>query len=213
MKVVTVIRHYSHNHDRYSIQTVGINDPVPAKGTQVDAISYYTRELAESNKDVFVMQRRQIQVAETGNASVRASDWLSMIADYAAGAATTILDDSEVDNDLLSPHDSFADTDGSIPQAERMTSMYGSIMHGPRAEIAKSPRQAQSSKRASLGPIPTFSSDTEISFPTLGSVGSDDKSYPLLTQDEMVSAAATAVSYVIAPTCFDNLESFNRYSA
>lgn len=135
------------------------------------------------------MQRRQILVAESGNASARASDWLSMIADYATGAALKILEDSEVDNDLLSPHDSFYEgaAEGSIPQAERMTSMYGSIStFALQAEKGKS-TGVQSSKRASLGPIPTFSSNSQ-SWPTPVSVDSDEKSYPLLTQEEMVSA-------------------------
>ena len=176
----------------FRVQTIGINDPFPGKGTHVDAISYYTRELAESNKDVFVIQRRQINVAETGNESVRAEDWMSLIVDYAAGAAFTILEDSELDNDLLSPRDSFVENDDDrIPQAERMTSMYGSIATiVNQVEQAKSPRQVHAtSKRASLGPIPTFSSSDTGSWPAAASasVDSDDKSYPLLTQEQVVS--------------------------
>jgi len=181
----------NHAHSVFSVLRVGINDPVPDKGTRVDAISYYTRELAESNKDVFVMQRRQIQVAESGNASVRAYDWLSRISDFAAGAAVTILEDSVADNDLLSPTtDSFIDEalyDGSeVPQAERMASMYGSIVS--MNQNVSSPRVITASKRASLGEIPEFSSDAE-SWPTVAaSIDSGDKSYPLLTDEEMVSA-------------------------
>lgn len=168
-----------------SVQTVGINDPIPDRGTRVDAISYYTRELADSNKDVFLMQRRQIQVAETGNASVKAYDWLSMISDFASGAAFTILEDSAFDNDLVSPQSSsiYDVGSGEIPQAERMTSMYGSISQSKPEKVQVRPH---TSKRASLGEIPTFSHDSEESWPA-PSVDSEDKSYPLLTQEELVS--------------------------
>jgi hypothetical protein len=190
----------------FRVQHVGINDPFPGKGTQVDAISYYTRELAESNKDVFVIQRRQIQVAETGNSSVRADDWLSLIVDYAAGAAFTILEDSEFDNDLFTPHDSFMENeDERIPQAERMASMYGSITsYVSQAERTKSPRQVHAtSKRASLGPIPTFSSDAE-SWPAAASasVDSDDKKYPLLIQQELVGYNVNIFLFVLRLACF-----------
>lgn len=137
------------------------------------------------------MQRRQIQVAESGNASVRAYDWLSRIADFASGAAETILEDSVVDNDLKLPRDSFADDILGVPQAERMTSMYGSIVTLGRD--AASPRAAAASKRSSLGDIPEFSSDTE-SWPTPAvSLDSEDKSYPLLTQEQMVSISCLNV--------------------
>lgn len=173
-----------------SIQSVGLNDPVPDKGTRVDAIQYYTRELAESNKDVFVKQRRQILVAETGNTSVRADDWLAKITEFAQGAAITILEDSVVDNDLRSPRDSSYEAisadEAEIPQAERMTSMYGSIAPA-KPEGTKRTDMARSSKLTSLGEIPTFSQDTDLSWPNVGSVDTDDKSYPLLTQEEVVS--------------------------
>jgi hypothetical protein len=172
-----------------SVQPVGLNDPVPVKGTRVDAIQYYTRELAESNKDVFVKQRRQIQVAETGNTSVRADDWLAKITEFAQGAAITILEDSVVDNDLRSPRDSSYEAisadEAEIPQAERMTSMYGSI--APVKPSTKCTDMARASKLTSLGEIPTFSQDSDLSWPNVGSVDSDDKSYPLLSQEEIVS--------------------------
>jgi hypothetical protein len=182
-------------HFILSVQSVGLNDPVPDKGTRVDAIQYYTRELAESNKDVFVKQRRQIQVAETGNTSVRADDWLSRITEFAQGAAITILEDSVVNNDLRSPRDSSYDAisadEAEIPQAERMTSMYGSIAP-VKPESTKRTDMARASKLTSLGEIPTFSHDTDMSWPNVGSVDSDDKSYPLLTQEEMVSFVSYA---------------------
>ena len=176
-----------------SVVTVGINDPVPDRGTRVDAISYYTRELAESNKDVFVMQRRKIQVAETGNSSARAYDWLSMMKDFVAGAAITILEDSEEDNGFTSPHDSSHEEtffDGTeVPQAERMASMYGSINSSTALTGgARTAIKDISSKRASLGEIPTFSRGSDDgSWVNNLSVEPDEKSYPLLTEEETVS--------------------------
>lgn len=131
-----------------------------------------------------MMQRCQVQVAESGNVSVRADDWLPLVTDFAAGVGMTILEDSEYDNALKSPTASFQDEsllDGSaVPQAERMASMYNSIV--PTTKVSGTPRASKytSSKRASLGEIPTFSHDS-VSWPTAASVDSEDKSYPPLT--------------------------------
>jgi hypothetical protein len=152
-----------------------------------------------------MMQKRKAEVAESGNASSRAFDWLAQVADWTGltAAAATIMEDSVEDNALMSPHDvSDAVHDsmvlnGSlipIPQAERMTSMYGSF-----APIAFRTEGETSQKKSSLGAITELESRSE-SWPT-ASLDSDSKSRPLITGGSMVSFLFVTLSqlYRTAP--------------
>lgn len=95
----------------------------PPKGTRVDSITYYTQELAAHSRTLFRMQQRKTSIAESGNHSLRAVNWLDKIVNHATVMANKIMDDSVNDNALQASH---ARPCG-IPQAENMTSQYGSI--------------------------------------------------------------------------------------
>jgi hypothetical protein len=97
------------------------------RGTRVDSISYYTHELASHSRTLFGIQQRKVEIAESGNESVRADFWFSKAADLAAQAAEQIMDDSALDNELTSPTHSFDAARPEVPQAETMTSRYGSF--------------------------------------------------------------------------------------
>jgi hypothetical protein len=139
-----------------------------------------------------MMQKRKAEVAESGNASSLAYDWLAQIADWTglSAAAATIMEDSVEDNALLSPHDSSDALHDSmvlngslipVPQAERMTSMYGSF-----APIAFPAEGEASRKKSSLGVITELESRS-TSWP-MASIDSDSKSRPLMTGESMVSS-------------------------
>jgi hypothetical protein len=138
-----------------------------------------------------MMQKRKVEVAESGNASSLAYDWLAQIADWTgiSAAAATIMEDSVQNNALLSPHDSSDAVHDSmvlngslipIPQAERMTSVYGSF-----APISVPTEGETSKKKLSLGAITELESPSE-SWPT-ASIDSDSKSRPLMTRESIVS--------------------------
>lgn len=206
----------SHQQQFSRVHNVSIGGPAPEKGTRVDSISYYTHELAESNKDVFVLQKRKAEVAASGNASSRAFDWLARAADWSGltAAAATIMEDSVEDNALLSPHDSIDSIHDSmalngseIPQAENMTSMYGSF-----APIAVPSLNGPSQKMLSLGAIAELNSRSE-SWPDT-SIGSDSKSRPLMARESMVSSLllnSLATEYRTSPIIWsDNLPCHTR---
>jgi len=51
----------------------------PERGTRVDSISYYTQELAADSRALFKMQQRKVQIAESGNLSFQADNWLNKV--------------------------------------------------------------------------------------------------------------------------------------
>lgn len=93
------------------------------------------------------------------------------------------MEDSVEDNALLSPHvrDSMALNGSVIPQAENMTSMYGSF-----APIAVPSLNDPSQKKLSLGTIAELNSRSE-SWPD-ASIDSDSKSRPLMAGEFMVNS-------------------------
>lgn len=95
----------------------------PPRGTRVDSISYYTQELAAHSRTLFRMQQRKTSIAESGNHSLRAVNWLDKIVNQATVMANQIMDDSVDDNALQASQN----RPSGIPQAENMTSQYGSI--------------------------------------------------------------------------------------
>jgi len=100
----------------------------PSKGTRVDSISYYTQELAAHSRTLFRMQQRKTQIARSGNMSMKADNWFDKAVREASAMADQIMDDSILDNALVSPSgDYFTNEENSIPTAERMTTRYGSI--------------------------------------------------------------------------------------
>jgi hypothetical protein len=101
------------------------------RGTRVDSISYYTHELAAHSRTLFDIQQRKVSIAESGNETVRADYWFSHAAQFASQAADQIMNDSALDNELTSPSTSYdhshPETNPEVPQAEDMTSRYGSF--------------------------------------------------------------------------------------
>lgn len=112
----------------------------PPRGTHVDSISYYTYDLAESNKAMYLMQQRKTKIALTGNSSFVADNWLARIMKSAYAVADRIMVDSAEDNALRATYSSFDEHGGGIPQAELMSSRYGSF--GPLAEMSPSTPQS-----------------------------------------------------------------------
>lgn len=51
----------------------------PVRGTRVDSISYYTQELAADSRALFKMQQRKVQIADSGNLSFKADNWLNQV--------------------------------------------------------------------------------------------------------------------------------------
>jgi hypothetical protein len=112
----------------------------PPRGTHVDSISYYTYDLAGTNKDMYFMQRRKAEIALTGNTSFEADNWLSQLMISAYEVADQIMVDSAEDNALRATYSLSDECGSSIPQAELMSSRYGSF---GRPVVGMSPRTAQ----------------------------------------------------------------------
>jgi Late exocytosis, associated with Golgi transport/Cytosolic domain of 10TM putative phosphate transporter len=81
----------------------------PERGTRVDSISYYTQELAADSRALFKLQQRKLRIAESGNASITADNWLEQASRNFSRLANEILDESSLENDLLTPQDSYDD--------------------------------------------------------------------------------------------------------
>jgi hypothetical protein len=76
----------------------------PPRGTRVDSISYYTQELAADSRFLFQLQQRKLRIAESGNASTTADNWFEQASRNFSVLANRILEDSHLENDLLTPH-------------------------------------------------------------------------------------------------------------
>ena len=111
----------------------------PARGTHVDSISYYTHDLADMNRDMYSMQQRKTEIAVTGNSSFEADHWFSRVMMSAYDLADRIMVDSAEHNALRANYSSYDESADRVPQAEQMTSRYGSF--GPLVDV--SPRVAQ----------------------------------------------------------------------
>jgi hypothetical protein len=102
------------------------------KGTLVDSISYYTQELAAHSKALFLLQQRKTRVAEFGRTSVTQATWLDGVVHGVEKLTGEILQESMMDNSLACPSHDWELANGAndphgVPQAERMTSKYGSF--------------------------------------------------------------------------------------
>jgi hypothetical protein len=53
------------------------------KGGKVDSINYYTHQLKNLNKKMFVLQKKKRDVAEFGNHTLMAASWYTMVSEYA----------------------------------------------------------------------------------------------------------------------------------
>jgi Late exocytosis, associated with Golgi transport/Cytosolic domain of 10TM putative phosphate transporter len=102
----------------------------PPRGTRVDTISYYTQELAAHSRTLARLQKRKNSMAETGNHSLQAGGWLDKIVKEATLIGNAIMRDSLADNHLESSSATltYRHRKNSYPQAENMTSQYGSIV-------------------------------------------------------------------------------------
>ena len=116
-----------------------VNNQKPDRGVLVDSISYYTHDLADLNKVMYALQQRKADIAVSGNTSFEADNWFSRLMVSAYEVADQIMIDSAEDNELRATYSSFDESVGAIPQAELMTSHYGSF--GPIGGM--SPRTAQ----------------------------------------------------------------------
>jgi hypothetical protein len=145
----------------------------PERGTHVDSISYYTYDLADRNKQMHFMQQRKTEIALTGNSSSEADNWLATLMISAYEVADQIMVDSAEDNALRATYASFDEYGTSIPQAELMSSQYGSF----GARVGLSPRSAQGRP---------YSQSLERYEPPLTEPGlvPDAKQPPLSTDDE-----------------------------
>ena len=72
--VITIRRKISSTDD---ISHRSDLSPMPSKGERVDSIHYYTRELRVMNDRVARMQHDKVELAQKGNDTVRASQWIS----------------------------------------------------------------------------------------------------------------------------------------
>lgn len=177
--------------------------PFPPPRSLVDSISVYVRDLAEANRELFLLQKRKSHVGITGQSSRREDNWLINMVDAATEAASTIMDDSEVENDLTAPH--HFNSHGNAMNAENMTSRYGSF--GSSRSRTNSPaismRKASLTKDDSLvEQVASFASSN----PSVGWSASADseKTGPLLTADHhLVSGTVQCV----CPSIISNFSS------
>lgn len=68
------------------------SDNLPRRGETVDSINYYSRELSVLNERMARMQHGKIELAQRGNDSARASQWISHAIDRVSTAAEDRLD-------------------------------------------------------------------------------------------------------------------------
>ena len=99
------------------------------KGTRVDSISYYTQELSANSKKLFILQQRKNRVAEMGRTSTQHLTWFDDIVRNVEKITGEILDESVIENDLGCSSGDWDQRRSSsgVPQAEHMTSKYGSF--------------------------------------------------------------------------------------
>ena len=110
----------SADHDFYEEMT----EKPPPRGSRADSIFYYTQLLASYSKHLFELQQQKRNIAESGNVSIRATNWFKTAVIEANVLVDQILEDSAADNDLRLTDQKRKVT---IPQAECMASQYGSI--------------------------------------------------------------------------------------
>ncbi|KAL7539932.1 hypothetical protein ACHAXR_009727 [Thalassiosira sp. AJA248-18] len=67
------------------------SDRMAERGEKVDSINYYNRELTITNETVARMQHDKIELAQKGNDSIRASQWISHQIDRVSAAAESTL--------------------------------------------------------------------------------------------------------------------------
>ena len=91
-----------NNGDDISITS----DRLPERGEKVDSINYYSRELAVMNDRVARMQHEKIELAQKGNDSVRASQWISHAIDRVSSAADSALRPNQDDSGLITAFNS-----------------------------------------------------------------------------------------------------------
>jgi Uncharacterized integral membrane protein len=71
------------------------------KGSRVDSISYYTHQLKQLNRQMFLIQKNKRDIAEHGNSSIRAYGWFTRVSEYAElFMDDPNLEDSDDDNSL-----------------------------------------------------------------------------------------------------------------
>lgn len=70
---------------------------LPRRGENVDSINYYSRELSIMNERIARMQHEKIELAQKGNDSMRASQWISHAIDRVSSAAESTLGPSQDD--------------------------------------------------------------------------------------------------------------------
>lgn len=113
----------------------------PQRGTHVDSISYYTFDLAETNKKLYTMQQRKVEMAFEGSNYIQADNWFTKLVVSAYEFADEIMVDSAEDNALKTSYSVVSAKGESVPQAELMSTytLYGSI------GVGETPRTAQCS--------------------------------------------------------------------
>jgi hypothetical protein len=111
----------------------------PGKGTHVDSISYYTYDLAETNKELHAMQSRKVEMAFAGSSHVDVENWITKLMVAAYEMADEIMIDSAEDNALRTSYISSSEKGVSIPQAELMSTrtLYGTLGVGETARTAQ----------------------------------------------------------------------------
>ena len=170
----------------------------PARGTHVDSISYYTNDLADMNRDMHSMQQRKTEIAVTGNSSFEADNWFSRVMMTAFELADRVMVDSAEDNALRANYSSYDESSERVPQAEQMTSRYGSF--GPLVDV--SPRVAQCKD-----PFPIRRNEPPIGFePPLGTAKrvtietDNDQSMEKQPSEGSVSSSTSEVPHVSPPS-------------
>eukprot|EP00566_Odontella_aurita_P003015 CAMPEP_0113599678 /NCGR_PEP_ID=MMETSP0015_2-20120614/42281_1 /TAXON_ID=2838 /ORGANISM="Odontella" /LENGTH=1029 /DNA_ID=CAMNT_0000507843 /DNA_START=376 /DNA_END=3466 /DNA_ORIENTATION=+ /assembly_acc=CAM_ASM_000160 len=129
--------------DIYEIE----DDMPPPKGVRVDSITYYTQELANFSREVFLMQKKKSRIIETGNASPRDSSWIQSAIDAAKGTADEIIEESLEANELTIG----ASQSMQNHESNYLSRRYGSFDEGdPRRSRRRNPDLTDSTRDTRL---------------------------------------------------------------
>ena len=77
------------------------SERLPARGEKVDSINYYSRELSVMNDRVARMQQDKIELAQKGNDTARASQWISHAIDRVSTVAESTLRPNQDEDGLI----------------------------------------------------------------------------------------------------------------
>lgn len=81
--IENLLNFFSWNKTLKQVDFDDFDNQMIQKGDLVDSIDYYTKQLMDMNKEMFVMQKQKRDIAEYGNKSLKANSWFERVEEYA----------------------------------------------------------------------------------------------------------------------------------